>query len=50
MYVSIYLFYEDRNEDGIIDVLRIRRKIRDDSNPLELPSAKYVFKISITYN
>ncbi|KNC24528.1 hypothetical protein FF38_00719 [Lucilia cuprina] len=39
MDTSIDLFYNDISDDDTINVLRIRKSLRDHSNPLELPSA-----------
>ncbi|XP_018800013.1 PREDICTED: uncharacterized protein LOC108975761 isoform X1 [Bactrocera latifrons] len=42
MDISVDLYYNDENIGGKIDVLRIRKSLRDRSNPLELPNAKFV--------
>ncbi|XP_018800014.1 PREDICTED: uncharacterized protein LOC108975761 isoform X2 [Bactrocera latifrons] len=41
MDISVDLYYNDENIGGKIDVLRIRKSLRDRSNPLELPNAKF---------
>ena len=40
MDLSVDLLYEVENHDGNINVVRMLKNIRDDSNPLELSSAK----------
>lgn len=40
MNINSDLFYNDESADSHIDVLRMRKSLRDQSNPLELPSTK----------
>ncbi|XP_036346014.1 putative nuclease HARBI1 [Rhagoletis pomonella] len=42
MDISVDLFYNDENFGPKTDVLRIRKRLRDHSNPLELPSTKFI--------
>ncbi|XP_067628904.1 putative nuclease HARBI1 [Eurosta solidaginis] len=48
MDISIELFYDDESIGEKIDMQRIRKHLRDHSNPLELPSTKFVsyFRLS----
>ncbi|XP_018800015.1 PREDICTED: uncharacterized protein LOC108975761 isoform X3 [Bactrocera latifrons] len=50
MDISVDLYYNDENIGGKIDVLRIRKSLRDRSNPLELPNAKFYFVLVLYKN
>lgn len=47
MDISVEMYFSEDEEEENVQLTRIRRSLRDQTNPLVLPTAKYVIVLMI---